>query len=139
MKQLVFGIVTVCLLISCQAKVTEKDLDNINGYWEIETVQLPDGNQKDYTINETIDYFELKDKAGIRRKVMPQLDGKFIVSPQEEKITVVDSNGVFYIHYQTDYAKWKEAVIAISDSVLVLKNDQKLEYHYKKHQPIIIP
>ncbi len=123
------------LFISCKQKVTTEDISKINGYWEIENVILPNGEKKDYKINESIDYFEVKDKKGFRKKVSPQLDGKYLVNDLQENVTITDSSGTYFVNYQTEYAKWKEQIIEIQDSVLVLKNKANLEYHYKKQVP----
>lgn len=131
-------IITVCFtisLISCNQKVTNEDIAKINGYWEIENVKLPNGDNKDYKINEAIDYFEVKDKKGFRKKVYPQLDGKYLVNDLKENVTITDSSGVYFVNYQTEYTKWKEQIVEIQDSVLVLKNKANLEYHYKKPIP----
>ena len=66
------------LFVSCQQKIKKEDIAKINGYWEIEKVVFEDGKNKDYTVNESYDYFEIgKNNSGFRKKVMPQLDGTF--------------------------------------------------------------
>jgi hypothetical protein len=135
MKNTVITLLAAVALVSCNQKITNEDIAKINGYWEIENVKLPDGKNKDYKINEAIDYFEIKDKKGFRKKVYPQLDGKYLVNDLKENVTITDSSGVYFVNYQTDYSKWKEQIIEIQDSVLVLKNKANLEYHYKKPIP----
>lgn len=125
------------IMISCGG-VTEKDLPKINGYWEIETAVLPDGSEKEYTINPTIDFFELKGKEGFRQKVMPQLDGTYLTGNSREKVTVTSADGKMYLNYTTEYAKWKEEIIQLNDEKLVLKNAHEMEYHYKKPQPFTV-
>ena len=56
MKKIVLFLV-FSLLVSCKQSITEADLQNLNGYWEIEKVMLPDGEKKEYKINETVDFF----------------------------------------------------------------------------------
>lgn len=124
--------------VSCRQEIKTEDVAKINGYWEIEKVILPDGKTKDYKINETIDYFEIKDDKGFRKKVMPQLDGKYIDNGHEEQITVLSKDGKTYLNYATEYAKWTEEIIEVADSSLVLKNKQNLEYHYKKPIPFSV-
>ena len=51
MKRILLLIVLVSAL-SCKQKITEADLSNLNGYWEIEKVELPDGDKKEYKVNE---------------------------------------------------------------------------------------
>lgn len=125
-------------MLSCQQKVDKKDLPKINGYWEIEKVIMADGKEKDYKVNETADYFEIKGSKGMREKVMPQFDGKYIVNDLKEKVEIFEKEGVFFIRYETPYTKWTEEIIAVSDKQLVLKNEQKIEYHYKKAIPFSI-
>ena len=119
-------------LFSCDTKVSDEDLAKLNGYWEIETVELPDGTEKEYTINSTIDYFELKDKKGIRKKVMPQVDGSYRANGLSEDIIIIEEEGATYISYTTEYATWKEQIKKLRDNELILINEQDIEYHYKK-------
>ncbi|MFN7675855.1 lipocalin family protein [Flavobacterium sp.] len=134
MKKL--GILFISIvLISCQSDVKKEDLNKLNGYWEIKQVKLADGEKKDYKVNETIDYFELKDNAGFRQKVMPQFDGKFRTNGIKENIKIVEKENNFVIEYNTNYGKWLEEIIELADSTLVLKNKDNLEYTYKKFKP----
>ena len=123
------------VLISCQTSVNKEDIQKLNGYWEIKQVTLADGNTKDYKVNETIDYFELKDNKGFRQKVMPQFDGNFKTNGFKETIKIIQNDKTFLIEYSTKYGKWKEEILSIEDSTLVLKNKDNLEYTYKKFKP----
>jgi hypothetical protein len=131
----------IFLLISCGSNVKKEDLKKLNGYWEIKQVKFSTGKTKDYKINETIDYFELRQVqfdnkvVGFRQKVMPQFDGKFQTNGIKENIKVVENDNSFFLEYNTKYGKWKEEIISIEDSILVLKNKENLEYTYKKFKP----
>lgn len=138
MKKAVGFVVLTLMLMSCKQTVTSKDIEKINGYWEIEKVELPNGEDKDYKVNPTIDYFKLKNNKGFRQKVMPQFDGTYLTNNLKETIQVTEESGDFYINYTTQYGKWKEEIIEIKDSVLVLKNKEDLEYHYKKSVPFSV-
>lgn len=126
------------ILSACHQKVRTQDISKLNGYWEIEKVTFFDGAKKKYTYNESFDYFQIKGNKGFRKKVMPQLDGRFLVNNQFEKIEITFEKGIAYINYKTPYAKWKEKIETISDEKLVLINAAKAEYHYKKSAPINI-
>ena len=131
----------IMLLISCHSNVKKEDVKKLNGYWEIKQVKFSTGKTKDYKINETIDYFELRqaqfdnEVVGFRQKVMPQFDGKFQTNGIKENIKVVENDNSFFLEYNTKYGKWKEEIISIEDSILVLKNKENLEYTYKKFKP----
>ena len=123
------------VLISCHKSVTKEDLKKLNGYWEIKKVTLADGTTTDYKVNETIDFFEVKNNIGFRQKVMPQFDGKFKTNGLTENIKIIEKEKTFFIEYKTEYGKWKEEIITIEDSTLVLKNKDNLKYTYKKFKP----
>jgi hypothetical protein len=123
------------LLVSCKQTITDKDVAKINGYWEIQKVELPQGGKKEYKVNETIDFFQIKDNKGFRQKVMPQLDGTYLTNGIKETISISNKDDNYYINYSTNYGKWKEEIVEIKDSILVLKNEANLEYHYKRQVP----
>jgi hypothetical protein len=123
------------LIISCQTDVKKEDLSKLNGYWEIKQVTLADGETKDYKVNETIDFFEVKDNAGFRQKVMPQFDGTFKTNGIKESLKIFEVDNTYFIECKTDYGKWNEEIIIVEDSTLVLKNKQNLVYTYKKFKP----
>jgi len=135
MKQFCILSVVMVAIFSCQQTVTSDDLAKINGYWEIQKVTFPDGNEKEYTINESVDFFELKNEEGFRKKLKPQFDGTFLMNNEQEQIQIIDSAGVKYIYYNTKYDAWKEEIHALSDSILVLKNRDNTAYHYKRFIP----
>lgn len=127
------------LFISCQQKIKPEDISKINGYWEIEKVVFDQGEDKDYVVNESYDYFQIdRNNKGFRKKVMPQLDGSFIVNDTYENASVRFKDDKVFIDYSTPYAKWSEEVMAISDQELVFKNAEKKEYHYKKAEALNI-
>lgn len=122
--------------ISCQNKVMI--VSNINGYWEIQEVVSPDGNKKTYKVNEVIDYFEIKNNIGFRKKVTPQLDGTYLTNDEFESIEIKDSVSTYYIKYKTDLTSRKEQIVEASDSILILKDNQNFEYFYKRHIPFSV-
>ena len=129
----IFGILFISLLfVACKQKIQLSDIAKINGYWEIEKVTFDKGEDKDYKMNESYDYFEIKDNKGIRKKVMPQLDGSFLVNDTFENVTVRFADDKVFLDYVTPYMKWSEELITLSAEELVLLNKEKIEYHYKK-------
>ena len=131
MKRILLLIVLVSAL-SCKQKITEADLSNLNGYWEIEKVELPDGDMKEYKVNETIDFFKIEANKGFRKKVMPQLDGTYLTNDIQEDIVIAVKDGDATIQYKTTYASWNEEIIELTKDKLVVKNEQEIEYYYKR-------
>jgi hypothetical protein len=123
------------VLISCHSKVKEEELSKLNGYWEIKKVVQENGETKDYNINETIDYFEVKKNLGFRQKVMPQFDGKYRTNGIQERIKIINKDNEYYIEYATVYGKWQEHIYEVKDSTLILINKDRVEYQYKRFTP----
>ena len=137
MKKLILVCTAICL-ISCNKEFSDTEMKKLNGYWEIQVAELPDGTEKEYKVNPVIDYFEIKQGKGFRKKVMPQFDGTYIANSTEEDIEVVNEDGKTYLSYATEYAKWKEQVIRIDDEQLVVRNAEGIEYHYMKPEPFTL-
>ena len=132
-----FKILFISLLfVACKQKIQPADIAKINGYWEIEKVVFDKGDDKDYSMNETYDFFEIKDNKGFRKKVMPQLDGTFLVNDTQEAIAVRFVDDQVFLDYKTQFMKWSEEIIALTDAELVVVNADKKEYHYKKTEAI---
>jgi len=138
MKKTALLFIAFISFAACKEKVKPEDISKINGYWEIETVTLPDGNEREYKISETIDYFEIKKDSGFRKKVMPQFDGKYLVNDKSEKVKIVREDDRIFLNYSTDYSTWKEEVLEITEDKLVLKNAAEIEYQYKKPTPFTL-
>lgn len=138
MKKIVVLLFLFIISSSCHQKITSSDISKLNGYWEIEKVILYDGTKKNYTYNESFDFFKVTNNKGFRKKVMPQLDGRFLVNDQFEKIEITFENDIAYINYSTPYAKWKEEIESLSSDKLVVINASKAKYYYKKTAPVNI-
>lgn len=132
MKNSLIFLFIITLCSGCDKKISASDLSKINGYWEIEKVILENGTEKDYTINQSYDYFEVRDNAGFKKKVAPQLDGTFIVNDDFEKVEIKQEGGKYFILYSTNYAKWKEELSILSDNRYVTINGDRSEYYYKR-------
>lgn len=124
------------LFAGCKQEVKPADIVKLNGYWEIEKVVFDKGEEKEYKMNETFDFFQIKNNKGVRTKVMPQFDGTFLTTDTFENVSVHFVGEQVFLDYKTNYTKWSEEIISLSDDKLVVKNPQKIEYHYKKAGPV---
>lgn len=135
MKYLLFVVLSF-LIVSCKKdNFTVEDINKIDGYWEIfEVVQ--DGKAiKTYTQNEFLDYFELQDSIGFRKKVKPVVDGTYLTNSVVQNFKVNQHNNEVSIEYDEKWQKNTEVVLHLSDSILILK-DINNQYHYKKYKPL---
>ena len=125
------------LLLSCSQRVAVKqeDLKKMNGYWEIKKVLLKDGSKKEYKVNETVDFIQISNNKGFRQKVMPQLNGKFLTNGIKETMIVSSEDNHFLINYISQFGKFEEELLEITDSTLVTQAHNGNEYYYKKFTP----
>ena len=93
----IFSVIT----IGCTPeKVT--NVDALNGYWEIKSVRQADGTEKTYNFNKLIDFFEIKDSIGLRKKVQPTLNGRFKTAGKPERFVLRIENKAIRLHYKTN-------------------------------------
>ncbi|HJY12017.1 MAG TPA: hypothetical protein VJ304_04470 [Flavobacterium sp.] len=138
MKNTFMILVLSLLFVSCKQEIKPADIAKLNGYWEIEKVVFEKGEEKAYGMNENFDFFQIKGTKGTRTKVMAQLDGTFLTTNTFENVSVRFTDKGIFLDYKTDYAKWSEELISVSDKEFVVKNAQQKEYHYKKAAPLNI-
>jgi len=126
------------LLASCNGKINQEDLIQLNGYWEIEKVILASGELKEYKINTTVDYIQIEKDQGFRKKVYPKLDGSFDTTDDAKKFSVIDSSGVLLLSYENSLSSWKEQLLTLDKNSFSVKNEEEITYYYKKFIPINI-
>lgn len=136
-NKLVYPLLFSCLLLlmfSCKQENPEEIISHISGYWEIEEVTSAEGERKEFTINMLVDYIEINDNEGFRKKVAPQLDGTFNITDDAEKIKVKTENNQVQLLYSTPFDEWTETVVKADKNQLVLKNETGTVYTYKRFE-----
>ena len=135
MRQITFAGM-VFLLIGCSNSVGKEDLRLLNGYWEITQVAFSDGSKKDYGLNTTVDYIELNDNKGFRKKVQPNLNGTFVTSDDAEFFTIIDTEIGLEFSYKNEMSEWNEQIIQVSKNRFTIENENGIRYTYQRYQPI---
>lgn len=137
MKRLII-LIFVIIFTNCKNNV-ENYITYLPGYWEIDQVFLPDGTTRDYSYNETVDYIFLSDSlTGIRKKLKPNFDGKFVSFNNSESFTIKVENDSLNIYYKTPFDTWKETILFANDEMLKIINSNKNVYVYKRYIPLKI-
>ncbi|AEH01709.1 hypothetical protein [Lacinutrix sp. 5H-3-7-4] len=137
MRKIIFSLIFLVLL-NC-SNSPETFIDHVNGYWEIESVTLPDGTKKEYTINQTIDYIIVNDSLkGFRKKMTPNYNGSYETSKNIETLNLKIENDSLNIYYSTQYTNWKETILLANEKELKIVNKDNKVYTYKRFTPINI-
>ena len=136
-------ILTFCftlMFLGCMdTSISEADLHYLNGYWEIAEVEFPDGATKEYTVNTNIDFIQLEDGKGFRKKLQPKFDGSYGTSHDAELFTINLSNDIITMHYASDFNDWEEKLVQLDSMSFSVINAEGIQYRYKRFQPIVIP
>ena len=128
--------ILLLLIFSCSEN-PETYIQHIDGYWEITEVIFPDGNKKEYTFNETIDYISVNDSLqGFRKKLKPGINGTYFTSEDAGALVIKIENDSLNIYYSTPYNTWKETILEATTENLRVINDNKTVYLYKRYTPI---
>ncbi len=128
-------IVFLMIMHGCSRGPEKTELDILNGYWEIEKVHFPDGRKKEFSLNNTIDHFYIKDMAGSRRKVRPRLQGSFDSANDAEYFIVSQENGSLIMKYTNKLSSWKEKILKIGKNQFSVINEEEITYFYKRFEP----
>tara|TARA_R110000868_G_scaffold14075_15_gene65808 strand:+ start:6990 stop:7409 length:420 start_codon:yes stop_codon:yes gene_type:complete len=126
------------LSFACSQKVTQEQLNLLNGYWEIEKVTFADGQTKEYTVNESIDYIQINGLKGFRKKVKPTFEGTYITNDDAEFFTLFKKEDTYIIQYKTEVSDWTETLKTISNDNFSVTNSENITYIYKRYEPINI-
>ena len=137
MKRFLFLII-IFLLTACTTSVSKEELIKLNGYWEIVEVEFSNGQKKFYKVNPSIDYIELKEMKGYKKKVQPKFDGTYNISNDTEPFTIIEKEGVFMFSYTNSLSEWEEKLISVDDNTFIISNEDNITYTYKRYEPIKI-
>ena len=133
-----FYIILIFIILGCSGKISDTDLQQLNGYWEIENVTFADGSTKAYNVNTTVDYIEIDGLKGFRKKVKPKFDGTYDTSNDAEFFSLEHQNDSFIIHYKNDLSEWTEALTQLSRTNFAVVGENNTTYHYRRYEPINI-
>ncbi|WP_299435492.1 hypothetical protein [uncultured Maribacter sp.] len=135
LKNLVF-LIALCFT-SCSSKIDKHDIKNLNGYWEIQKVTFKDGTSKEYKMSTTLDYIQVSDTTGYRKKVQPKFNGTYETSNDAEIFRITEENATFFLNYSLDeISKRKEKLVTLNKNTFSVINEEEIMYTYKKFTPI---
>lgn len=122
----------IFMLVSCAKHDANINKEKLEGYWEITSVEMPNGKNREFRINPVIDHIEIKGDTGIRTKVSPNLDGSFTTNGDSETFTFKIQDDSLRMLYKTSFDQWTETLLETGDSILTVKNRDNKIYTYTK-------
>lgn len=137
MRVNILSLILAFSVISCSKPDPKEQLAHLNGYWEIHKVEFSKDSIKEYSYNQTVDYIELEEREGFRKKVRPQFDGSYQITGDAEKVTAKIENDSLNLYYSTPFNSWKEYVLEAEENEMSVMNPDGVIYHYKKFTPLL--
>lgn len=138
MKKALILLSFIVVFVSCETskKITPS---KINGYWEIEKVIAPNGEEKPYGFNSFIDFFKTEtDSTGYRVKLKPSFKGTYEGNNIKQYFKIVKHENKYTLKYNLNNLSWSETLIEATDKHLILKNDLGVSFIYKPFIPITV-
>ena len=112
-----------------------KDLQYLNGYWEISSVVIEGQEVKNFPFSGTIDFFILdKKNNGFRKKVKPKIDGSFYITMHEIEFKIEMKKNDIYLVYGKG-KNFVESLVKLDSTKMILKNMDGFIYEYKRFYP----
>ena len=111
-----------------------KNLQYLNGYWEISSVSIEGKEVKNYPFSGTIDYFILIENNGFRKKVMPKIDGSFDITMHEIEFKIEMKKNDIYLVYGKG-KNFVESIVKLDSTKMILKNMDGFFYEYQRFFP----
>ncbi|MDX1543091.1 MAG: hypothetical protein R3214_04020 [Christiangramia sp.] len=130
-------ILSIIILVACGKNDPREQLENINGYWEIKKVELAKDSVMEYGMSQYIDYIEIKDSTGFRKKLQPKFSGGYFETNNAEKVNARIEDNTLILHYSTPFDSWEEEVLKADGEELVVKNRDNKIYYYQKYTPLL--
>ena len=126
----------VLLFCACGRNVFIEDAKHLNGYWQIGKVTLPDKTSKTYELSSAVDYIEIENGKGFRKKVQPSIDGTFNTSDDAIPFQVIDRDENVYLVYSNGTDSWEERLLSAGPDAFTVRNQEGITYEYNRYKPI---
>ena len=68
------------LCLGCGNEIIPSDLNLLNGFWNIDYISHKNETFHPKGAAKLLDYYEINDRQGVRKKVQPSLNNKFLVT-----------------------------------------------------------
>ncbi|MGB5982373.1 MAG: lipocalin family protein [Nonlabens sp.] len=130
---LMYILIGALMLTSCE-KDPNKQIAQLEGYWNIEEVKLPDGNTKEFPFSNHMDYFEINGNKGMKHRVSPRYDGTFVNygSPVPFKWEAID--GTLTLNFAEGDNAYQQTLESVTEEELVLLHENGTTYTYTSYK-----
>lgn len=127
-------LIVTLILYSCGNSTTDQ-IKQLEGYWNIEKVILPDGSEKDFPFSNHMDYFVIEGGSGVKNRVSPKYDGSMVEYGSPVAFKWEENDGVLILQFKEGDQSYKQTVSKCTTDQLVLLHENGTEYYYEAYTP----
>lgn len=120
------------LFISCSSD-SDKKLELLDGYWNIDTVTLPDGSEKEFPFSNHMDHFEVEGLNGVKHRVSPTYDGGFVNYGSPVYFKWQENEDELILIFKEGDNSYQQSVEEVTTTDLELKHENGTIYSYKRY------
>jgi hypothetical protein len=137
MQKYLYILLLLAVLTACKSPIKEREIDRLEGYWEISKVVFLDGTTKPYTVNTTVDYIGIEGLNGYIKKMKPGLNGRYQTSNKATQFKFILKNEVWEMHFEGDQNSTL-SLLELDSLEYAVKDQGQVRYYYKRYEPINI-
>ena len=123
------------IFTGCKDVIKPADLNQLNGYWKIDFITHKNETFHLKGAAKLVDFYEISDQNGVRKKVQPKFDNKFSVTEDLNNFKIVFEGYNCFMKFETLWDQWQEKIVILSNDKLILEH-QHNRYHYSRFKKI---
>jgi hypothetical protein len=123
----------VAILVSSCATPVDDMAQAINGYWNIDKVELSDGSDREFPFSNHMDHFSISKTRGVKNRVSPTYDGKFINYNSPVPFKWEKRDGKLFLLFNDGTEKYEQQVVDANEETMELLHENGTRYLYKRY------
>ena len=123
------------IFTGCKDAIKPANLNKLNGYWKIDFITHKNETFHLKGAAKLVDFYEISNQNGVRKKVQPKFDNKFSVTEDLNNFKIVFEGNDCFMKFETLWDQWQEKIVILNNYELILEH-QNNRYHYSRFKKI---
>ncbi|WP_194852127.1 lipocalin-like domain-containing protein [Nonlabens antarcticus] len=128
-------IIIALITTSCSDQSTDVKLENLKGYWNIERVEKPDGEEKIFPFTNHMDFFEVNENGGTKSRVSPTFDGRFVSYGETVRFVWEMRENQLILIFEEGDKSYTQILKEATKEELILVHENGTVYYYQPYEP----
>ncbi len=133
MKVARFLVLLLTLTLYSCGKTPSEQIQQLEGYWNIDKVVLPDGKEKEFPFSNHMDFFEIEGNNGKKYRVSPRYDGTMVEYGSPVPFKWEEKDGALTLTYKDGEQSYQQTVTKCNAERLILLHENGTEYYYEAY------